>query len=173
MKDSPRFARYDEDTACSKPCSKSASSTISKPEVIKVVQEEAEKIELDPKKITSAKAGEKYERIRRIPEELGLKSALPAPALEQVSSKSSRKKRKHMELEPEIKFFGLKCNQPLPENVLFVNNMVIEEPKYGIFTSPENESFDMKLKKLIDEHPDQEKLKSKKVKLKALRYEMN
>nr|GEV67131.1 hypothetical protein [Tanacetum cinerariifolium] len=32
---------------------------ISKPEVIKVVQEEAKKIGLDPKKITSAKAGEK------------------------------------------------------------------------------------------------------------------
>ncbi|GJV48233.1 hypothetical protein Tco_1438445 [Tanacetum coccineum] len=35
---------------------------ISKPEVIKVVQEEAEKIRLDPKKITSAKAGEKFKK---------------------------------------------------------------------------------------------------------------
>ncbi|GJV18856.1 hypothetical protein Tco_1367876 [Tanacetum coccineum] len=39
--------------------------------------------------------------------------------------------------------------------------------------SPENARFNMKLRKLIAEHPDQEKLKSKKVKLEALGYEMN
>ncbi|GJU42366.1 hypothetical protein Tco_1195323 [Tanacetum coccineum] len=246
---------------------------IYKPEVIKVVQEEAEKIGLDPKKIVSAKAGEKfkkasdaehqtkpvvitvyrgtygrnfdvhkpfsfgvfgiyeldklreiipkkkntvvqdlmnslsqrYERIRKIPEELEIKSALPAP--EQAPSKSSRKKRKHMKLESEVKIPRLECNRALPENDLFVNNMVIEEPEYGIFftdefgdqafqrwsdidkvgmeallsylvvasmvKSPENARFSMKLKKLIAEHPDQEKLKSKKVKLEALGYEMN
>ncbi|GJX55511.1 hypothetical protein Tco_0285408 [Tanacetum coccineum] len=38
--------------------------------------------------------------------------------------------------------------------------------------SPKNARFNMKLKKLIAEHPDQEKLKSKKVKLEALGYEM-
>ncbi|GJV13326.1 hypothetical protein Tco_1354867 [Tanacetum coccineum] len=252
---------------------------ISKPEVIKVVQEEAEKIGLDPRKIASAKAGEKlkpetitdikihpktkpvvitvyrgtdgrnfdvhrpfafgafgiseldelreiipknknavvhnlmnslsrrYERIRKIPEELGIKSALPALAREQASSQSSRKKRKHMELKPKTKFPRLECNRTLPENVMFINNMVIEEPEYGIFftdefgdqafqrwsnidkvgmealvsylvaasmiKSPENARFSLKLKKLIAEHPDQEKLKSKKVKLEALGYEMN
>ncbi|GKE34338.1 hypothetical protein Tco_1453660 [Tanacetum coccineum] len=120
---------------------------------------------------------------------------------------SRRTKRKHMELEPEIKIPGLECNQALPEKFLFVNNMVIEEPEYGIFftdefgdqafqrwsdinkvgmealvsylvaasmvQSPENARFSMKLKKLIAEHPDQEKLKPKKVKLEALGYEMN
>ncbi|GJW29525.1 hypothetical protein Tco_0046400 [Tanacetum coccineum] len=35
---------------------------ISKPEVIKVVQEEAEKIGLDPKKVASAKAGKKFKK---------------------------------------------------------------------------------------------------------------
>ncbi|GKC95978.1 hypothetical protein Tco_1161420, partial [Tanacetum coccineum] len=39
--------------------------------------------------------------------------------------------------------------------------------------SPENARFSMKLKKLIVDHPDQEKLKSNKVKLEALGYEMN
>nr|GEW51752.1 hypothetical protein [Tanacetum cinerariifolium] len=39
--------------------------------------------------------------------------------------------------------------------------------------SPKNTRFNMKLKKLIAEHPDQEKLKSKKVKLEALGYEMD
>ncbi|GJY31166.1 hypothetical protein Tco_0414661 [Tanacetum coccineum] len=88
-----------------------------------------------------------------------------------------------MELEQEIKIPGLEGNRTLPENVPFVNNMVIEEPEYGIlFTdefatfmvqSPENARFNMKLKKLIVKHPDQEKLKSKKVKLEALGYEMD
>nr|GEU50933.1 hypothetical protein [Tanacetum cinerariifolium] len=39
--------------------------------------------------------------------------------------------------------------------------------------SPENARFSMKLKKLIAEHPDKEKLKSKKVKLEALGYNMD
>ncbi|GJZ67903.1 hypothetical protein Tco_0631143 [Tanacetum coccineum] len=38
-----------------------------------------------------------------------------------------------MELEPEIKVHGLECNRSLLEGVPFVNNMVIEEPEYGIF----------------------------------------
>nr|GEU59176.1 paired amphipathic helix protein Sin3-like 2 isoform X1 [Tanacetum cinerariifolium] len=39
--------------------------------------------------------------------------------------------------------------------------------------SLKNARFDMKLRKLIAEHPDQEKIKSKKVKLEALRYKMD
>ncbi|GKF95647.1 hypothetical protein Tco_0288382 [Tanacetum coccineum] len=98
-----------------------------------------------------------------------------------------------MALEPEIRTPGMECNRAFPENVPFVNNMVIEEPKYGIFftdefgdqafqrwsdinkvgmkalvsylvaasmvKSPENARFSMKLRKLIAEHPNQEKLK--------------
>ncbi|GJV21550.1 hypothetical protein Tco_1370570 [Tanacetum coccineum] len=238
---------------------------ISKSKVIKVVQEEAEKIRLDPKKIASAKVGEKFKKaqdtehrvlkrehtekihpktkpvvisvyrgtdgrnfdvhrpfafgvfgiseldeLRKIiPKKKNAVSALPAPAPapEQALSKSLRKKRKHMELEPEIKVIGLECNRALPENVPFFNNIVIEEPKYEIFFTDEfgdqafqrwsnidkvgmealvsylvaasmvkslkNARFSLKLKKLIAEHPDQEKLKLKKVKLEALGYEMN
>ncbi|GJT79335.1 hypothetical protein Tco_1053677 [Tanacetum coccineum] len=112
-----------------------------------------------------------------------------------------------MELEPEIRIPRLECIRALPENVPFINNMVIEEPEYGIFFTDEfgdqavqrwsdinkvgiedlvsylvtasmvksttNERFSMKLRKLIAEHPDQEKLKSKKVKLEALGYKMD
>ncbi|GKD90005.1 hypothetical protein Tco_1365512, partial [Tanacetum coccineum] len=68
----------------------------------------------------------RYERIRKILEELGIKSALPAPtpapapapAPEQASSKSLRKKRKHMKLKPGIKIPGLEYNRALPKNVL-------------------------------------------------------
>ncbi|GKB93430.1 hypothetical protein Tco_0979567 [Tanacetum coccineum] len=79
----------------------------------------------------------RYERLKKIPEELGIHSALPAPAPEQASSRSSGRKRKHMELEPETRIPGLECNRALPENVPFVNNMVIEEPEYGIFFTDE------------------------------------
>nr|GEV61332.1 copia protein [Tanacetum cinerariifolium] len=65
----------------------------------------------------------------------------PEPIIPQrerkASSKSLRKKRKHIELESEIRIPGLECNRALPENVSFVNNMVIEEPEYGIFFTDE------------------------------------
>nr|GEY90689.1 hypothetical protein [Tanacetum cinerariifolium] len=89
----------------------------------------------------------RYERLRQIPWELGIQSALSAP--KQATSQTSVRKRKHMELEPETRIPGLECNRALPENV------------------------PMKLRKLIAEHPDQEKLKSKKVKLEALGYKMD
>ncbi|GKA11441.1 hypothetical protein Tco_0690987 [Tanacetum coccineum] len=112
-----------------------------------------------------------------------------------------------MELEPETRIPRLECNRALPENVLFVNNMVIKDPEYGIFFTDEfrdqafqrwsdinkvgmealvsylvaasmvkstkNVRFSKKLRKLIAEHRDQEKLKSNKVKLEALGYKMD
>ncbi|GKF80709.1 hypothetical protein Tco_0239311 [Tanacetum coccineum] len=51
----------------------------------------------------------RYERLKKILKELGIQFALPAPVP------------------------GLECNRSLPEGVPFVNNMVIEEPEYGIF----------------------------------------
>ncbi|GJW78489.1 hypothetical protein Tco_0140171 [Tanacetum coccineum] len=133
----------------------------------------------------------RYQRLKKIPEELGIQSALPSVP-KQAPSVSSQKKRKHMELEPEIKVPGLECNRSLPDGVPFVNNKVIEEPEYVIFftdvfgdqafqrwddihkvgvdslvsylvmtlmvKTPENARFGLKLRKLIAEHPDQQKL---------------
>ncbi|GJV48232.1 hypothetical protein Tco_1438444 [Tanacetum coccineum] len=149
----------------------------------------------------------RYERLKKIPEELGIQSALPAPVPEQASSQTSGTKRKHMELEPEVKVPGLECDRSLPEGVPFANNMVIEEPEYVIFFTDvfgdqefqrwndihkvgvdslvsylvmasmvkieENARFSLKLRKLIADHLDQEKLKSKKVKLEALGYHID
>ncbi|GJW62324.1 hypothetical protein Tco_0111659, partial [Tanacetum coccineum] len=265
---------------------------MTKPEVIKVVQEEAEKIGLDPKAIKGAKAGKMFkkahdvehvvlkrqhtEKVRKslelrkhkydsymwtvssrlkpepiidikiypktkpvvitvyrgtdgrnfkvhepflfgsfgiseldelreiIPKKKNavVKDLMNSLTPEQASSQSSRRKWKHMELEPETRIPGLECNR-----APFVNNMVIEEPEYEIFftdafgdqafqrwsdidkvgmealvsylvaasmvKSTENARFSMKVGKLIAEHPDQEKLKSKKVKLEALGYKIN
>ncbi|GJR83387.1 retrovirus-related pol polyprotein from transposon TNT 1-94 [Tanacetum coccineum] len=237
---------------------------MTKTKVIKIVQEEAEKIGIDLKKVISAKAGEKFKKaqdaemqvhkrqhtkkLKRLtelnkkrveqymwtmsnrlkPEPItnvkihpNSKPAVPKvyrnndkknfdvhnpfkfgdfgiTELDELAlSKSLKRKRKHMELEPETKNPGLECNRALLENVPFVNNMVIEEPELGIFFtnefcdqafqrwsdinkvgidalvsylvsasmvwSLEKARFNIKLKKLIVEHPDQEKLKSKKV----------
>ncbi|GKA33438.1 hypothetical protein Tco_0719867 [Tanacetum coccineum] len=150
---------------------------------------------------------QRYERLKKIPEELRIHFDLPAPAPEQASSRSSGKKRKHMELKPETRIPGLECNRALLENVSFDNNMVIKKLEYGTFftdefrdqafqrwsdidkvgmealvsylvaasmvKSTENARFSMKLRKLIAKHPNQEKLKSKKVKLEALGYKMD
>ncbi|GJW67130.1 hypothetical protein Tco_0121554 [Tanacetum coccineum] len=79
-----------------------------------------------------------------------------------------------MELEPEICIPALECNMSLPEGVPFVNNMVIEEPEYGIFfIDVFGDEFLQKLKKLIVKHSDQEKLQSKRVKLESVEYKLD
>ncbi|GKC23297.1 hypothetical protein Tco_1025447 [Tanacetum coccineum] len=85
----------------------------------------------------------RYEKIRSIPKELRIPSALTAPI-----------QNKH---------------QSLPEGVPFVNNMVIEEPEYEIKCLTDQDSRKRKIQseakeKLIADHPDQEKLQSKRVK---------
>nr|GEY15920.1 hypothetical protein [Tanacetum cinerariifolium] len=92
-------------------------------------------------------------RIKKIHEELGIQSALPTHIPKQAPSQVSRRKRKHMELEPEVKIClvikhskdGMIFNKvgvdslvsylvmALLEGVPFLDNMVIEEPEYGIF----------------------------------------
>nr|GEX06577.1 hypothetical protein [Tanacetum cinerariifolium] len=118
---------------------------ITQPEMVKVVRKEAAKIGIDPERITSLKESgnitkldelmeiipkkknmvvkdlmnslrKRYERIKKIPKELGIQSALPAPILEQASSKSLRRKRKHIELEPEVKV-------PEPEYEIFFTDV--------------------------------------------------
>ncbi|GJY02125.1 hypothetical protein Tco_0360277 [Tanacetum coccineum] len=124
----------------------------------------------------------RYERLRKIPKELRMQSVLSHPAHEQASSQLLGRKRTRMKLEPEICIPTLECNMSLPEGVPFVNNMVIEVPEYGMFftdvfasniTALKNARFYQKLRELIAKHPDQEKLKSKRVKLEALGYKLD
>ncbi|GKF10562.1 hypothetical protein Tco_0048488, partial [Tanacetum coccineum] len=100
---------------------------LSKPELIKVVHEEATKLGVDLKVLSSEKGGvteldklgpiiqkkknkvvgelmtslgKRYARLKVIPEELGINPTLPAPR--QVLSLTSGRKRKQQELEPEV-----------------------------------------------------------------------
>ncbi|GJT39053.1 hypothetical protein Tco_0938918 [Tanacetum coccineum] len=75
----------------------------------------------------------RYERLMATPNDLGIQSALPTPLPAQGSFQLSGRKRKKMELEPEIRILDLECNMSLSEGVPFVNNMVIEEREYEMF----------------------------------------
>ncbi|GJZ33227.1 hypothetical protein Tco_0578663 [Tanacetum coccineum] len=57
----------------------------------------------------------KYDRPKAIPGEIGINPTLPA--LEQVQSPSSSRKRKAKELEPEVRIPRLECNRSLPKGV--------------------------------------------------------
>nr|GEW02515.1 protein trichome birefringence-like 19 [Tanacetum cinerariifolium] len=72
----------------------------------------------------------KYERLKKILEELGLDESLPL--LEQDLS-LPRKKRKEMKLEPDTYITGLHCHRKMPKGVKFVNNLMIKQPEHGIF----------------------------------------
>ncbi|GKB37943.1 hypothetical protein Tco_0882885 [Tanacetum coccineum] len=92
------------------------------------------------------------------------------PAFEQSPFESLGRKRKHMELEHKIKVPRLECNKSLLEGVQLVNNMVIEEPEYGIFFTnvfsdqafyDVNAMFSHEARMWICETPDQEIVKIK------------
>ncbi|GJR64726.1 hypothetical protein Tco_0010791 [Tanacetum coccineum] len=120
---------------------------ISKPEVIKVVREEAKKLGIDLK------------------EAITTKFALVTFGY-------------HLNDE-QRKIIPRKKNAVVQDLMNSLSRSGMEAPCVHIlvaaskFHYSENARFNMKLKKLIDEHPDLEKLKSKKVKLEALGYEMN
>ncbi|GKG15264.1 hypothetical protein Tco_0354864 [Tanacetum coccineum] len=48
--------------------------------------------------------GKRYERLKKIPEELGIQSSLPPPSPEQGSSQLSGRKRRRMELDLKFAF---------------------------------------------------------------------
>nr|GEV72818.1 LOB domain-containing protein 36-like [Tanacetum cinerariifolium] len=78
----------------------------------------------------------KLDELREIiPKKKNTMPALPPP--EQASSQTLGRKRKHMELDLQIRILGLECNRTLLENASFVNNMDIKEPDYGIFFTGE------------------------------------
>ncbi|GJZ72604.1 hypothetical protein Tco_0636750 [Tanacetum coccineum] len=79
---------------------------LSKPELIKVVEEVASEARVYPKALRNTKGN---------------------PSL------SSSRKRKQIELEPEVHIAGLECNRSLSEGVQFVNNKVNETPDHEIF----------------------------------------
>ncbi|GJX14515.1 hypothetical protein Tco_0206273 [Tanacetum coccineum] len=107
--------------------------------------------------------GKRYERLKKIHGELGIQFALHALVLGQAASQSSRRKRKHMEQDPKIKVPGWNDIHKAG-----VDSLVSYLVMASMVKTLENARFGLKLRKFIVEHPDQEKLQSKKVKLEAL-----
>ncbi|GJT32638.1 hypothetical protein Tco_0923057 [Tanacetum coccineum] len=150
---------------------------LEKGDQIKKAAEEAKRIteldELGPiiqkKKNTIVKdlmisLGKRYERLKRIHEELGIQSALPTLIAEQ-------------EPEYEIFFTDVFSDQAFQRwndiHKARIDTLVSYLVMVAMIKTPENERFSLKLKKMIAEHPNQEKLKSKRVKLEAVRYKLD
>nr|GEV50207.1 hypothetical protein [Tanacetum cinerariifolium] len=126
---------------------------------------------------------QRYERLRQIPGEHGIQSALPAP--EQAASQTSRRKQKHMKLSLKMSELSLKMSINAIEFSMKMSHSWSDIDKVGMkalgsylvatsmVKSPKNARFSIKLRKLIAEHPDQEKHKSKKVKLEAIGYKID
>ncbi|GJX23153.1 hypothetical protein Tco_0227598 [Tanacetum coccineum] len=120
---------WDKEEKMKKAAEEAKLIAMSRPEVIKVVREEAKKLGINPKEAISTKAGETFKKAqdaehevlkrehskKKIPEELRIQSALPAPVPEQASSQTLGRKKKHIELEPEVKVPGMECNRSLPK----------------------------------------------------------
>ncbi|GJW80326.1 hypothetical protein Tco_0144301 [Tanacetum coccineum] len=185
---------------------------ISKPKVIKVVQEEAEKIGLDPNKIASAKAGEKFKKAQDAKHQvLKRENSQKVKRLTKLNKKRAKQymnnDKRNFDVHQPFKFtyFRIIELDELGRIIQKKKNSIVKDlmtslskryerkkgKAYGTRTQgqgwsglsylvmasmvkiKENARFSLKLRKLIADHPDQEKLKSKKVKLEALGYQID
>ncbi|GJU36025.1 hypothetical protein Tco_1184379 [Tanacetum coccineum] len=150
---------------------------LNKPVMIKVVKEVVIEVGVDP---IDESLSKNYDRLKVIPIELGISPTLPP--LKLTHSLSSCRKRKALELKPEVCIAGLECNRSLPKRIPFAFQKVSDIHKVEVKTllgylvmagnvnAPKNQRFCVLLRQMIDAHPDREKLKSKKVKLEGNEY---
>ncbi|GJW63461.1 hypothetical protein Tco_0115345 [Tanacetum coccineum] len=115
--------------------------------------------------------GKRYERLNKIPEELRIYSTLPAPVPEQVPSQAQEEKGSIRIWDLLHDMFGDQAFQRWNDiHTVRIDPRVSYLVMASMIKISENARFNLKLKKLIVEHPDQEKLQSKKVKLEAIGY---
>ncbi|GJV86885.1 hypothetical protein Tco_1530823 [Tanacetum coccineum] len=113
--------------------------------------------------------GTRYEHLKKIPEELGIQSALPAP--EHAQSQSSGRKKSIWNWSLKSKFLDWsRMNDMHKVNIETLLTYLVMDSN---ITTPENTRFCLKLRNMIAEHPNQEKLKSKKVKLELVGYKLD
>ncbi|GKA41672.1 hypothetical protein Tco_0734332 [Tanacetum coccineum] len=115
-------------------------------------------------------------RLRATPDELGIKPTLST--IRQVLSLTSGRKRKAQELEPKVHIPRLECNRILPERMSDIHKVDVDTLLGYLvmalnISTPANQRLCALLRSLIESYPDKEMLKSKKVKLEAIRYSMN
>ncbi|GJX94704.1 hypothetical protein Tco_0349290 [Tanacetum coccineum] len=152
---------------------------MSKLELIKVVHEEAEKAGIDPKILASAKGGKEFKNNQDA--EIKQETEICIPRLECYKSLPEGVPfMNNMVIEePEyemffIDVFGDHAFQRMSDiNNFGVETLITYLVMASNITTLENGRFCLKLRKLIANHPDQEKLKSKKVKLESLGYKLD
>nr|GEV21130.1 hypothetical protein [Tanacetum cinerariifolium] len=120
----------------------------------------------------------RYEMLRQILRELEIQFALPAPK-PYLKPQDKNKSTWNLSLKQEsLDWNAIELSLKMSRSWSDVDKVGMEAlvsylVAASMVKSPENARFSMKLRKLITEHPDQEKLKSKKVKLEALGYNMD
>nr|GEX77955.1 hypothetical protein [Tanacetum cinerariifolium] len=162
---------------------------MTKIKVIKIVQEEAEKIGIDPKKVISAKAGEKFKKAQdaemqvhspfkfsdfRVTEldELGPIIQKKKNTIVKDLMTSMGKRTKVLDLLTDV--FGDQAFQRWNDiHKVRVDSLVSYLVMASMIKASENARYCLKLKKLIAEHHDQKKLQSKRVKLEAVGHGVN
>nr|GFA67787.1 hypothetical protein [Tanacetum cinerariifolium] len=130
---------------------------MTKTKVINIFQKEAEKIEIDPKKVISAKAGEKFKK--------GQDGEMKVH-----KRKQTKKVKRLIELNKKRaeQYMWTMLDRLKPEpiiNVKIYPNSKPEKKKDTIIKdlmTSLGKRLGLKLRKLIAEHRDQEKLKSNK-----------
>nr|GEZ58390.1 hypothetical protein [Tanacetum cinerariifolium] len=198
----PLIERQDKEEEIKKANEEARLNAISKKKVIKVVREEAKKIGIYPKEEIFSKAGELFKKAedvenevlkRQHTEKIHLKTKpvviivyrgtngrifdVHKPFLFVTFGISELDELR--EIIPKKKNTMVKdLMNPLSQRWTDIDKVAMEalvSYLVAVFMvkSPENARFSMKLRKLIAKRPDQEKLKSKKVKLEALVYKMN
>ncbi|GKC56345.1 hypothetical protein Tco_1083943 [Tanacetum coccineum] len=119
----------------------------------------------------------RYEILRTTPDELRISSSLSAPV---KSLPEGVPFVNNMVIEePEyvmffIDVFGDHAFQRMNDiHKVYIKTLLTYLVMASNITTHENTTFYLKLRKLIEKHPDQEKLKSKKVKLEYVRYKLD
>nr|GEU50929.1 hypothetical protein [Tanacetum cinerariifolium] len=198
-------------------------NVISKTEVIKVVREEAKKLDIHPKEAITTKDEELFKKAHNVEHEvlkrqhtenvrksLELRKHKYDSYMWTVKGRLKPKPITHIKIHPKTKPMVITVYRGTDGRNFDVHKPFLFgafEPEYEIFfagefgdqafqiwsdidkvrmealvsylvaasmvKSLENARFNMKLRKFIAEHPEQEKLKSKKVKLEALGYKMD
>ncbi|GKB46151.1 hypothetical protein Tco_0896904 [Tanacetum coccineum] len=113
--------------------------------LIKVVEEVVSEAGVDPNALRNKKGGQEFIKQQDAELKVHQREDLAKDELSVIIPKKknkvvgelmtplSKKKRKALELEPEVRIVGLECNRSLPERILFLNNKVIKTPKHEIF----------------------------------------
>ncbi|GJW30390.1 hypothetical protein Tco_0047265 [Tanacetum coccineum] len=141
---------------------------LSKPELIKVVHEEATKAGFDRKILASAKGGQEFRKIQDA--EIKCNRSLPKGILFVNNLMIEQ-------FEYEIFFidvFGDKDFQKMSDiHKVDIETLLTYLVMASNISTLSNQKFCLALRRLIESHPDQEKFKSKKVNLESVGYKLD